>query len=295
MTGVGERPYRRGVTFPRRRLLALTAAAALGLSGCASGDDQGSSAETDPATDSESRAAGTRYPSGCVPRSALDTHADVGEAGLVYDISATRSRFAFDPGFYDQITAWLADWVALSGLAQPSSLWTYGTWIDGSSAGCRSWHHQGRAIDVSRLLTGSTAIVSARYDLWSRYTGDQRHFHEQRYWALAASLHDHFAYVLTHLYDASHHNHLHVDNGRSGSRRSEFDRGSRTQLQAVQAICTMVWGVDCEVTGRWDFATRRASRTVLERIGVDAALTADGAWRTFLRSTVTQAVTASAG
>jgi len=227
-----------------------------------------------------------------VSRSALDAHNRIGEADLVYDVSANRSRFSFDAGFYIQLQAWQDDWMSLSGQPALTSLWTYGTWTDGSGSGCRSWHHQ-RAIDVSRLVSGRTVIASARYDVWSRYTGLQRHFHEQRYWALAASLHDHFAYVLTYLYNAKHHNHLHVDNGRSEAERSVFDRRSSTQLQAVQAICGTVWGVPCEITGDWDRATRRLSRSVLEQLGASGDLTDDDNWRTLLRATVPRAVQAA--
>lgn len=280
------------MALPRRRLFALTAAAALGLSGCGSaGSDQPGS---DGGSDHDGVGdRGTRYPDRCIDRSALPTHAQIGSSSLVYDISTGRSRFAFDPGFHAQLETWLADWVALSGQPTPTSVWTYGTWTDGERSGCRSWHHQGRAIDISRLLAGSTAIASARYDLWNRYTGAQRQFHEQRYWALAASLHDHFAYVLTYLYDDLHHNHLHVDNGRSGAERSVFDRGSSTQVQAVQAICGTVWGVPCEITGDWDFSTRRVSRAVLEQIGATGSLTDDDNWRQLLRATVPRAVQAA--
>jgi len=276
--------------FPRRRLLALTAAAALGLSGCGSAGDSDPSAGSDPDVVDDQ---GTRYPDWCVARGSLDAHATIGTSSLVYDVSAARSRFSFDPAFHTQLEIWLADWVSLSGQSAPTSVWTYGTWTDGTHSGCRSWHHQGRAIDVSRLLAGNTAIASARYDLWSRYTSARRHFHEQRYWALAASLHDHFAYVLTYLYDPRHHNHLHVDNGRSGAERSVFDRRSSTQLQVVQAICTTVWGVPCEITGDWDFSTRRASRSVLEQLGLDGNLITDDNWRSFLRATVPRAVQAA--
>ena len=97
-------------------------------------------------------------------------------------------------------------------------------------------------------------FVSCRYDQWRTTTGPELRRALRDYWALAASLHRHFAYVVTYLYDTEHHNHIHVDNGRSGSGRSEFDPGSITQVQAMQAIATYVWDRPTDITGRWDAA-----------------------------------------
>ena len=57
---------------------------------------------------------------------------------------------------------------------------------------------------------------------------------------------------LDDLYDAEHPADIHVDNGRSGTGPTEFDPGSITQVQAVQAIATYVWGRPTEITGRWE-------------------------------------------
>lgn len=89
--------------------------------------------------------------------------------------------------------------------------------------------------------------------------------------------------MLTYLYNAQHHNHIHVDNGRSGSGLSTFSTRSPAQVQAVQAMINYLWDISVDITGHWDAASRRASRTVLERIGVDADLDSGvEPWRTFL-------------
>ncbi|MBO0812274.1 MAG: hypothetical protein J2P23_09540 [Microlunatus sp.] len=164
-------------------------------------------------------------------------------------------------------------------------MWTYGSWLGGQSA-CNSWHDAGRAFDLSRLVAGGAVQASCRYDIWSRYSGARQRYFRHRYWALAASLHLHFAYVLTYLYNADHHNHIHIDNGRSGDHLSTFDKDSPTQIQAVQGMLIDIWVKQLEITGRWDRRTRIATGEVLA--GTEAAGTIDDGddhWRSFLRRT----------
>lgn len=262
------------MSLGRRHLLglslaAVTGASATGLAGCA----------TDPAGDGQG---GRLDSSACLPRSGLVARTAIGSRPLVYEISRRRSRFWFDPDFHDQLGRWLTRFFADAEIREPSEIWTYGSWIDGEPD-CDSWHNAGRAFDLSRLRRSGRDVVSCRYDLWQTASDlDQR---RRRYWALAASLHHDFAYVLTYLYNAQHHNHIHVDNGRSGSGLSTFSTRSPAQVQAVQAMINYLWDLSVDITGRWDAATRRASRTVLDRIGVAADLDASvEAWRTFLRS-----------
>ena len=135
---------------------------------------------------------------------------------------------------------------------------TYGTWTDGRDS-CSSWHNAGRAFDLARLRLADGTDVSCRYDLWRERPGQS--------WRPPAGLlgrggsaHQHFAYVLTYLYNAQHHNHIHLDNGRSGPELSTFSSRSPGQVQAVQGILTHLWDRPVEVTGRWDGATRDAAQ-----------------------------------
>ena len=86
-----------------------------------------------------------------------------------------------------------------------------------SRSSCSSWHDAGRAFDLARLRLAGGTEVSCRYDLWRDTSGRELTRARRAYWAVAASAHRHFAYVLTYLYNAKHHNHIHVDNGRSGA------------------------------------------------------------------------------
>lgn len=169
--------------------------------------------------------------------------------------------------------------------ARPEEVWTYGSWTDGGSA-CDSWHHSGRAFDVARVVLVDGSVVSCRYDQWRTRSGARLEDARRRYWALAASLHLRFAYVLTYLYDDQHANHIHVDNSRSGNGDSTFSPRSTVQVQAVQALCTYLWGTPVDLSGRWDAATRTAAGGVLTGLGLEDEMDASGSWGGFLRASV---------
>lgn len=256
-----------------RRSLVLGAGAAA-LAGCGL---------VPPLPEPEPRPTGAR----CVVASNLTAYARVGSARLVYEPSGRVQRFRFDEGFHRQLDAWHQSWRQLSGLPGHDRIGTYGAWVDGAGE-CDSFHHEGRAFDLARL-GGRSPVVSARFDQWGSSPAASRRNAERRYWALAASLHAHFAYVLTYLYDDLHHNHLHIDNGRSGDRPPTFSGRSRVQNQAVQAICTHLWDEPLDITGRWDLATRRATDRVLEQIGAGGSLTDEGAWVALMTASTSRA------
>jgi hypothetical protein len=221
----------------------------------------------------------------CSARGEVVPHRELNGARLIYDISGNAQSFRFEPAFFGQLSAWLGDYLELSGTARPDTVSTFGSWLDGEPD-CDSWHDSGRAFDLARLITDGTVEVSCRYDLWRGYTGAELERVRTRYWALAASAHLHFASVLTYLYNTDHHNHIHLDNGTSGDELSSFNRRSRAQVQAVQGMLSYVWDRPVEITGRWDRATARACRDVLSGTDTSGDLT-DGRdqWHAFLRAT----------
>lgn len=222
----------------------------------------------------------------CVSRGSLDEQKTLRKLPLVYEISESRESFAFEPAFFNQLGGWLDSYRAESGMAAPDQVWTYGAYVSGDSD-CSSWHAAGRAFDLSRLRLPGGDFVSCRYDRWRSSTGTELQRALRRYWSLAASLHHDFAYVLTYEYNATHANHIHVDNSRSGGKLSTLSTSSPSQLQAVQAICTHLWDEQVPVTGRWDGDTRAASRRVLHRIGHGGDLDdSAAAWRAFIKASV---------
>ena len=254
----------------RRRLLGLGGLAVVGVAGGCSG---GTSALDLPAG---GRPAGAT----CVPRSSLAARRTLAGLPLRYEVSGKRTSFRFDAAFHARLEAWAQDLPAVLPAA-PTEIATYGSWTDGGSA-CDSWHHAGRAFDLARVRLDDDSEVSCRHDQWRSREGARLDEARRRYWALAAGLHQRFAYVLTYLYDAQHANHLHVDNGRSGDADSTFSPRSRVQVQAVQALCTYLWSEPVELGGRWDTATRRAAGAVLDRLGLADDLTDPGSWSGFL-------------
>ena len=259
----------------RRRLLALGGALAAGTvaTGC-------SGAASGPGGFEPLRRESAR----CVPRAALDSHRSLAGLPLVYEVDQRRSAFRFDGAFFSRLESW-AEGLPDVLPARPRELSTYGSWTDGGSA-CDSWHDAGRAFDIARLPLADGSVVSCRYDQWRSLEGARLENARRRYWALAAGLHQRFAYVLTYLYDAQHANHIHVDNGRSGDADSTFSARSQVQVQAVQALCRYLWDEPLELSGQWDGATRAAAGRVLDRLGLDDAMDAPDSWSGFLGASV---------
>jgi hypothetical protein len=259
----------------RRALLGGALAAGMtgltGLAGC-------SSSESDSGQ-------GDAY---CVSRDTLERRSRLRGLPLVYEPNDRPQAFSFDAGFANQLDSWVGELAA--DLGQPAvRLDTYGSWIDGRGQ-CDSWHHSGRAFDLARVRLADGRAISCRYDQWRAAPAAEVEASRRSYWALAAGLHLRFAYVLTYLYNARHANHIHLDNGRSGSDLSTFRTRSRVQVQAVQAMLTYLWVEPVELTGRWDSPTRDAARRVGDRLGLAADLADDTeSWRGFLRASATRA------
>lgn len=268
-------PAPRGLT--RRGLLGLGAgltAAVAGLAGCSAADGDG---PLPPGL-------GPRPQPGCVSRASLPRYSRLADLPLVYEVNRRRAEFSVDQGFAGQLEAWLTDLQELTGW-RVRQLWTYGTWTDGGAA-CSSWHDAGRAFDLARLRLEDGTDVSCRYDLWRDASGRELTRARRVYWAVAASAHQHFAYVLTYLYNATHHNHIHLDNGRSGAGRSVFSSRSPAQVQAVQGVLTHLWERPVGITGRFDAPTREATRAVLDELGVGDDLADQRTWAGFLTAGV---------
>lgn len=225
---------------------------------------------------------GPRARPACVAGAVLPQIDSIGDAALHYEIGGARQSFRIDDGFNRQLEVWWADWLETTGV-RATRIDTYGTWINGQGD-CSSWHHAGRAFDVAQLLRGDEVLVSCREDLWSGSSPGVLAERRRGYWSLTAHLHIHFASVLTYLFDAAHRNHIHVDNGRSGSDLSTFRQGSRVQVHAVQAAARWLFDEPVEVTGRYDSATRSAADNVLRALGRRGNLTSTDNWHAYLRA-----------
>ncbi len=217
-----------------------------------------------------------RSPGGCRIPDSLVEFSTLGSATLGYEVGRTATTYKADPRFVELLEAWALDWSGMSGLGAMTTIWSYGAYVDK----CSSFHAAGRAFDIAELQH-TDGSVSCRYDEWGPGTTAQR----RDYWRLAASLHLHFGYTLTYLFDEAHENHIHVDNATSRWDPTTFRAGSRVQVQMVQAACSHVFGADVEVTGKWDGQTEDAVRPIQASLGITRPLSDADGWREFLRAT----------
>lgn len=195
---------------------------------------------------------------------------------LGYEVSAEPTSMRADPRFVESLQVWAADWAELSGLGPIRQVWSYGAYTDK----CGSWHRAGRAFDIARIVHDD-GEVSCRLDEWG--PGGGRRLRD--YWRLAASLQLHFNYTLTHLYDAEHLNHIHVDNSVNGYDRPVFKPRSRVAVQLVQASLRHVHGGSVEITGDFDDQTREALKPVQRRLGITRPLADVDGFHAYLRAT----------
>lgn len=197
-------------------------------------------------------------------------------AALGYEIGRTITTYRADPRFVELLEAWAEDWTTMSGLGAMTTLWSYGAYVNKDS----SLHASGRAFDIAEV-EHEQGSVSCRYDIWGPGSATQ----VRDYWRLAASLHSHFGYTLTHLYNQAHANHIHVDNATSQWGSPTFRTRSRVQVHVVQSAIRHVFGADVEINGNWDGQTRDALRPIQASLGITRPVTDAEGWREFLRAT----------
>lgn len=220
----------------------------------------------------------------CVDRDSLERRARVADLPLSYEENGRRQAFWMESSFARRVDGWLAWWGERSG-RRADEVRSFGTWIDGAGE-CDSWHHAGRAFDLTSLRLDGSAVASARMDRILEVGEAERAGHLRAYWQLAASLHLHFRWVLTANYDDLHRNHIHVDDG-AWTGAPYFSPDSPSQVKDLQSICTDLFGVQVPSTGVFDRQTRQAVSDVLERIGVGGDLRRDPeVWPALLEAAV---------
>lgn len=221
----------------------------------------------------------------CVSPSSLATHTAIGGATLVYESTGDPANVQINEAFFQRLYSWRNFYYSNNPWSLLSSVWNYGAYANRPG----SWHCAGRALDITRgygTNTGNTLQFLARYDIWSAYTGSTLVLYRRRYWAAAASLHYYFRDTLTYRFNADHHNHIHVDNGQSGTNLTTFSTGSGTQVQSVQAMLSYVWGYSERNTGWSDSIDGDRCAAVLARVGYGGRITTSQRhWLQFLQVT----------
>jgi hypothetical protein len=209
------------------------------------------------------------------------------------DGDGATNTFYYNAAFYNRIETWFRFFRANTPIAwgPPFQIRTYGVYVNRGD-GCSSYHNFGRAFDLSRIYATDPAtrtlhqVFNARYDQWRSQTGSALTTTRKRYWATAASVHYHFRSTLTYLYNTAHHNHIHFDNGVSGSGNTAFSSGSSAQVEHVQACLVYVWGQSLAIDGIWGPQSSAAAGRVLARIGRSGSLGTQSNWLEFNRATL---------
>lgn len=96
----------------------------------------------------------------------------------------------------------------------------------------------------------------------------------------------HFGTVLNYLYNADHHDHLHVDDGSEVG----FVRSSTSRVFFVQAALTHVLDVPVGVDGVYGPETDRGIRTAFARLGLSGDINTRGVWLEFLTRITSEAL-----
>jgi hypothetical protein len=199
-----------------------------------------------------------------------------------------KTSFQYNPTFHDQLGTWLEFWYlnTPSSYLKPFRVYSYGCYVNKPDDA----HQFGRGFDLARIFVTENGSLrrtfTGRYDQWSTWGTDAKATARRHYWATAASAHYYFRDVLTYLWNAEHHNHIHIDNTVTGT-TSSFDTGSTAQTQHVQACLNYVWGKSVTIDGDWGPETQSNSTSVLRRIGqASGTLTTKANWLAFNKATL---------
>lgn len=270
----------------RRKLLVAGAAGLAGAGLILPG--QASAAEpTGPAEPARLPEPGTITPMAMITRNYL------GSTGchLAYEPTGNTTSFTFESGFYNQLAAWkeFINDNTPDSWGWASTIYSYGAYTNKPGM-----HGLGRAFDLGRIIyrnsSGSTQLISMRYDVWRNYSNAD--WYKRRYWGTAAGLMRRFRHVLTYMDNTTHWNHMHVDNDIYGELDDcYYSTGSASQTYIVQGACRQVWGLSTGVDGDWGPETESHSTSVLRRIGrPSGTITNSANFRAFCTASFRKAV-----
>lgn len=200
-----------------------------------------------------------------------------------YEGDGTTQTFTYETNFYARLETWAAFYYTHtpSDWSTPARIYSLGAYVSTSPP----MHSAGRAFDLTRIYFNSATFLA-----FDARTVPASTVFLDRYWAVAASLHYHFAYVITYPYKSSnglyeHRNHIHIDNQASGNVNSVFST-STTQVQFVQHALYHVWGYTVVgLDGVWGPQTADYASRALDRSGAAGALTSQANWQRFCLTT----------
>jgi hypothetical protein len=137
------------------------------------------------------------------------------------------------------------------------------------------FHGRGRAFDHDAWTFEHVDIRPIKHD-HAAPTLERR----QRYWALAALIRSHSAFVLHGEYNAAHTDHIHQDNG--GPR--PFTTGSEATVKLVQAICNHIFdrSPKLAIDGGFGSSSQAAAKDAMHRVDLAGDIFDPSQWTRFL-------------
>lgn len=232
--------------------------------------------------------AGVLLPAGAAQAVAVTQYPGVDGQATYYEPTGARAKFKYNPTFHSQLGTWLEFWYlnTPASYTKPFHVYSYGAYVDkGDDA-----HSLGRGFDLARIFVTDGGTLdrkfTGRYDIWSTWGATAKAEARRHYWATAASAHYYFRDVLTYLFNADHHNHIHIDNTVTGT-TSSYDTSSKAQTQHVQACLNYIWGKSTTINSSWNSQTQANSTAVLRRIGQSSGtLTTKANWLAFNKASL---------
>lgn len=165
----------------------------------------------------------------------------------------------------DTFTAALEELADVCPLGRPEVLTSAGTFVNK-----RGQHGKGQAVDVDAIFWADRTFVTDFYLTDTKF-----------YLAVESVFRRHFGIVLNYLYNAAHHDHLHMDLGVSVG----FSKGSRSRVLYLQAGLTHIHDRPVLIDGIWGNQTSGAINDILDILGLSGAITTKSTWLAYLDRT----------
>lgn len=182
-----------------------------------------------------------------------------------------RHAFAFDRAFHDECVAIIRSvrFRVPESYGKLKRITTAGTFVEKPGM-----HGKGRAMDHDRWEFEHVDIHPFKQDHASPDPKRRR-----RYWALAAVMRSHSAFLLHGEYNAEHRDHLHSDNGGT----FPFAASSEATVKLVQAICRHVFGfAEVAIDGDFGPKSKAAVAAAMTKLELTGDITNPSQFKRFL-------------
>jgi hypothetical protein len=187
-----------------------------------------------------------------------------------YGTRGKPHTFRCTSGFLQKLEACFDELFSVSPLGRAEVITSAGAFVEKPG-----FHGLGRAFDLDAVFWPGRDFVTLRYPTDQKF-----------YLGVDAILRKHFGTVLNFLYNADHHDHLHVDDGSEVG----FVKSSKSRVLFVQAALTHVLNVPVGIDGIYGTETEGGLRTAFERLGISGDINTREVWLEFLTDIAREAL-----